>query len=87
LQNDHAFTCISRPLTVRGLISWERWFAEITNKRIRRGIFKSVKELEAAIREYIDIHNEDPKPFVWTRNADEILASIARFAQRTTGHS
>ena len=61
----------------------ERWFAEITNKRIRRGIFRSVKELEAAISEYIDTHNEDPKPFVWTRTADEILASIARFAQRT----
>jgi len=61
----------------------ERWFAEITNKRIRRGVFRSVKELEAAIREYIDIHNEDPKPFVWTRTADQILASIARFAQRT----
>src|SRR5215831_12330154 len=62
----------------------ERWFAEITNKRIRRGIFRSVKELEAAIREYIAVHNEDPKPFVWTKTADEILASIARFAQRTT---
>ena len=61
----------------------ERWFAEITNKRIRRGIFRSVKELEQAIMEYIDIHNEDPKPFVWTRTADEILASIARFAQRS----
>ena len=61
----------------------ERWFAEITNKRIRRGIFRSVKELEAAIRDYIDVHNEDPKPFVWTRTADDILASIARFAQRT----
>lgn len=61
----------------------ERWFAEITNKRIRRGVFRSVKELEAAIREYIDTHNEDPKPFVWTRTADQILASIARFAQRT----
>lgn len=62
----------------------ERWFAEITNKRIRRGIFRSVKELEAAIREYIEVHNEDPKPFVWTKSADEILASMARFAQRTT---
>ena len=61
----------------------ERWFAEITNKRIRRGIFRSVRELEAAIREYLDVHNESPKPFVWTRTADEILASIARFAQRT----
>jgi transposase len=61
----------------------ERWFAEITNKRIRRGAFRSVKELEAAIREYIAVHNEDPKPFVWTRTADQILASIARYAQRT----
>jgi transposase len=61
----------------------ERWFAEITNKRIRRGVFRSVKELEAAIREYIEVHNEKPDPFVWTKTADQILASIARFAQRT----
>ena len=61
----------------------ERWFAELTNKRIRRGVFRSVKELEAAIGEYIDVHNENPKPFVWTRTADQILASIARYAQRT----
>lgn len=62
----------------------ERWFAEITNKRIRRGVFRSVRELEAAICEYIDAHNENPKPFVWTKTADAILASIARFAKRTT---
>ena len=62
----------------------ERWFAELTNKRIRRGVFRSVKELQAAIREYIEVHNEDPKPFVWTKTADQILASIARYAQRTT---
>ena len=61
----------------------ERWFAAITNQRIRRGVFRSVPELEAAIREYIDVHNENPKPFVWTKPADQILASIARFAQRT----
>ncbi len=61
----------------------ERWFAELTNKRIRRGVFRSVKELETAIRQYIEIHNEDPSPFVWTRTADQILASIARYAQRT----
>jgi transposase len=62
----------------------ERWFAELTNKRIRRGVFRSVKDLQAAIREFIDVHNEDPKPFVWTKTADQILASIARYAQRTT---
>jgi transposase len=61
----------------------ERWFAELTNKRIRRGVFRSVRELEAAIREYIGVHNEDPKPFVWTKTADQILASIARYAERT----
>ena len=61
----------------------ERWFAELTNKRIRRGVFRSVKELESAIREYISVHNETPKPFVWTRTADQILDSIARYAQRT----
>jgi transposase len=61
----------------------ERWFAELTNKRIRRGVFRSVKELEAAIREYIEVNNEDPKRFVWTKTADQILASIARYAKRT----
>src|SRR6266516_3245554 len=50
----------------------ERWFAEITNKRIRRGVFRSVKELEAAIRESIEVHNENPKPFVWTKTSDQI---------------
>jgi transposase len=65
----------------------ERWFAELTNKRIRRGVFRSVKELESAIREFIDVHNEDPRPFVWTRTADQILDSIARYARRTlTSH-
>jgi transposase len=61
----------------------ERWFAELTNKRTRRGVFPSVRELEAAIREYIEVHNEDPTPFVWTRTADQILDSIARYARRT----
>src|SRR4030088_3237873 len=65
----------------------ERWFAELTNKRIRRGVFRSVKELESASREFIEIHNEDPTPFVWTRSADQILASIARYAQRTLSSS
>src|SRR5271169_1182175 len=61
----------------------ERWFAELTNKRIRRGVFRSVKDLESAIREFIAAHNQNPKPFVWTRTADQILASIARYALRT----
>jgi transposase len=61
----------------------ERWFAELTNKRIRRGVFRSVQDLETAIREYIEVHNEDPTPFVWTKTADQILASIGRYAHRT----
>jgi transposase len=55
----------------------ERFFAEITQKRIRRGIFTSVAELEEAIRDYLDRHNADPKPFVWTKSADVILARTA----------
>jgi len=61
----------------------ERWFAELTTKQLRRGVHRSVAQLKAAIQEFIDAHNEHPKPFVWTKSADEILASIARFAQRT----
>jgi transposase len=70
------------PTYASGINLVERWFAEITHQRIRRGVFRSVKELEAALREYLDVHNENPKPFVWTRTADQILESIARFAQR-----
>ena len=61
----------------------ERWFAELTNKQLRRGAHRSVTQLEAAIREFIDAHHANPTPFVWTKTADEILASMARFAQRT----
>src|ERR1700758_831792 len=56
----------------------ERWFAELTNKQLRRGAHRSVAQLEAAIREFIDAHHANPKPFVWTKTADEILASMAR---------
>jgi hypothetical protein len=65
------------------LILVERRFATLTTKQVRRGAHRSVAQLEAAIREFIDAHHADPKPFVWTKTADEILASIARFAQRT----
>lgn len=61
----------------------ERWFAELTNKRLRRGTHRSVCELERAIRDFIEAHNDSPRPFTWTKTADEILASIARFAHRT----
>src|SRR5713101_5325626 len=61
----------------------ERWFALLTTKQIRRGAFRSVPQLKAAIQAFIDAHQENPKPFIWTKTADEILASIARFAERT----
>jgi transposase len=56
----------------------ERWFGEITRKRIRRGVFRSVEALVAAIGEYLANNNADPKPFTWTKDADTILAKIER---------
>ena len=66
----------------------ERWFGLLTEKQLRRGVHQSSAELEAAIYRYLDVTNEDPKPLVWTKTADQILASVARFCQRTldTGH-
>jgi hypothetical protein len=61
----------------------ERWFAELTNKQIRRGVHRTVKDLEAAIDAFIEVHNEDPKPFTWTKSADATSATIGRFAKRT----
>ncbi len=51
----------------------ERFFAEITSKRIRRGVFRSVADLKEAIHDYLSAHNANPKPFVWTKTADVIL--------------
>ena len=56
----------------------ERFFRDITDKRIRRGIFTSVPELEIAINEYIALHNANPKPFIWTAKATDILAKVTR---------
>jgi transposase len=56
----------------------ERWFREITDKRIRRGTFRNVEQLIQAITEYIACHNQSPKPYVWTAKADEILAKVQR---------
>lgn len=61
----------------------ERWFALLTERQIKRGSHHSVEELEDAIREFIKVHNQQPKPFRWTKSADQILASIARFASST----
>lgn len=61
----------------------ERWFALLTERQIKRGSHRSVQELEDAIREFIKVNNQQPKPFRWTKTADQILASIARFATST----
>lgn len=60
----------------------------LTERQLRRGVHRSTAALEAAIENYIAVTNEQPRPFIWTKSADEILASVARFCQRTSdsGH-
>jgi transposase len=60
----------------------ERFFAEITNKLIRRGVHRSVLALEKDIRGWLEMWNEEPRPYVWTKTADDILASLAAYCQR-----
>jgi transposase len=66
----------------------ERWFALLTEKRIRRGTFRNTAQLETAIRDYIATCNDHPKPFIWTKTADEILETIRCYCERTynSGH-
>jgi transposase len=66
----------------------ERWFGELTDKRIRRGVHRSVQALEKDIRTWITQWNENPKPFIWTKTADQILESLATYCRRITdsGH-
>jgi phage-related protein len=56
----------------------ERWFGEITTKRIRRGTFSSVNELIKAIEQYVENHNQNPRVFVWTAPVERIMAKIAK---------
>jgi transposase len=60
----------------------ERWFAELTNRKLKRGAHRSVRQLNADIRAWMDTWNQDPRPFVWTKTADEILTSIQAYLQR-----
>jgi transposase len=66
----------------------ERWFATLTDKYIRRGTHRSTRQLEQAIRKYLEMNNANPKPFAWVKSADDILASIERFCLRisNSGH-
>lgn len=72
------------PTSASWLNQVERFFGLLTEGQIRRGAHRSTAELEAAITAYIDARNADPKPFRWTKSADDILAAIARFCQRTS---
>src|SRR6188472_2267235 len=74
---------ISHRLSSSWINQVERFFALLTEQQIKRGAHRSAKELENAIATYIDSHNADPKPFRWTKSADDIVASIARFCRRT----
>ncbi|WP_346139611.1 IS630 family transposase, partial [Saccharopolyspora erythraea] len=60
----------------------ERWFAELTNRKLRRSAHRSVTELEADVRAWIESWNADPTPFVWTKTADEIFQTLAAYCQR-----
>jgi transposase len=66
----------------------ERWFAELTNRKLRRSAHRSVTELENDIRKWINEWNKNPKPFVWTKSADEILETLAAYCERinASGH-
>lgn len=66
----------------------ERFFAELTTKKLRRGVHRSTRELNADIRDWIERWNEEPKPFVWTKTADQILESLAGYCTRinNSGH-
>jgi hypothetical protein len=60
----------------------ECWFAALTEKQLRRGVHRSTRERQAAIRHYLDLTNADPRPFVWTKTADQSLETLARFCKR-----
>lgn len=66
----------------------ERWFAALTEKQLRRGVHRSTRELEQAILDYVQATNAQPKPFQWTKTADQILTTLAQFCERTldSGH-
>jgi transposase len=61
----------------------ERWFGLLETRQLKRGVYRNTLDLEKSIYEFIEAYNEDPKPFVWTKSADQILESIKRFCQRT----
>jgi transposase len=73
------------PTSASWLNQVERWFSTLTERCIRRGTHRSTRDLEQSIKKYLAIHNANPKPFMWTKSADDILASIERFCLRISG--
>ena len=80
--------CIRDSSSTSWLNLVERWFAELDRKQLKRGVHRSTPALERTIYEYLTVTSEAPKPFVWTKTADEIFGSIARFCNRISdsGH-
>ena len=82
LTNHPRFVLHFTPTSSSWLNLVERWFAELTTKKLRRGTHTSVRQLNNDIRAWIDTWNDDPRPYVWTKTADQILASIANYCNR-----
>jgi transposase len=79
------FVCHFTPTSASWLNLVERWFAELTTKKLRRSAHRSTRALERDIREWVEQWNESPRPFVWTKSADEILTSVAAYSMRISG--
>ena len=80
-------TCITHPPDSSWLNLVERWFAELTRRLLQRSAHRSVRALEADLREWTATWNENPRPFVWRKTADEILESLAGYCQRISESS
>jgi hypothetical protein len=76
--------CTSRRPRPLGSTQVERWFATLTQRCICLGTHRSSRELEQAIRQHIEINKASPKPFIWSKAAEDILASVERFCMRTS---
>ncbi len=78
------FTLHFTPTSASWINMVERFFATLTEKQLRRGTHRSTNQLETSIKTYLRLYNDDPRPFVWHKSADEILDSLARFCARTS---
>ncbi len=81
LARHERFTFHFRPTPCSWLNAVERFFAKLTKRRLKRGVFRSVADLQAAINRFLGEHNGDAKPFIWTADADKIIAAVRRGRQ------